>query len=52
MNTTTWIREVDHDGILTIPEDILESTGCKEGDVLEWINREDGSVELRKVNES
>ena len=52
MNTTTWIREVDDDGILTIPEDILESTGWKEGDVLEWINREDGSFELRKVNES
>ena len=49
---TTWIREVDDDGILTIPEDILESTGWKEGDVLEWINREDGSFELRKVNES
>ena len=49
---TTWIREVDDDGILTIPEDILESTGWKEGDVLEWINREDGSFELRKLNES
>ena len=49
---TTWIREVDNDGFLTIPEDILESTGWKEGDMLEWINREDGSFELRKTNES
>jgi len=52
MKTTTWIREVDDDGFLTIPEDILESTGWKEGDMLEWINREDGSFELRKTNES
>lgn len=49
---TTWIRKVDDDGFLIIPEDILESTGWKEGDVLEWINREDGSFELRKTNES
>lgn len=49
---TTWTREVDDDGILTIPEDILESTGWKEGDVLEWIDRKDGSFELRKLNES
>ena len=51
MKTTCSIK-VDDDGFLTIPEDILESTGWKEGDVLEWINREDGSFELRKTNES
>ena len=49
MNTTLTI---DDDGVLTFPPDILEVTGWKEGDVLEWIDREDGSFELRKVNES
>lgn len=44
--------KVDDDGFLIIPEDILESTGWKEGDVLKWIDREDGSFELRKTDES
>tara|TARA_A200000159_G_C7158477_1_gene270262 strand:+ start:426 stop:575 length:150 start_codon:yes stop_codon:yes gene_type:complete len=49
LNTTLTI---DGDGVLTFPPEILEVTGWKEGDVLEWIDREDGSFELRKVNES
>ena len=49
MNTTLTI---DDDGVLTFPPEILEMTGWKDGDVLEWIDREDGSFELRKVNES
>ena len=49
MNTTLTI---DDDGVLDFPPEILEVTGWKEGDVLEWIDREDGSFELRKVNES
>ena len=48
MNTTLTID----DGVLTFPPEILKETGWKEGDVLEWIDREDGSFELRKVNES
>ena len=43
---------VDEDGFLTIPEDILQETGWKEGDVLQWIENEDGTLELRKVDES
>ena len=42
---------VDDDGVLTLPEDILQETGWKEGDVLEWID-DDGSFILRKVDES
>ena len=52
MKTTTWIREVDDDGFLIIPDDILESTGWKEGDMLQWIDRNDGSFELRKHDET
>lgn len=47
MNTTV----VGDDGVLTLPEDILQETGWKEGDVLEWID-DDGSFILRKVDES
>ena len=43
---------VDDDGVLTFPPELLEVTGWKEGDMLEWVNREDGSFELRKTNES
>ena len=43
---------VDEDGFLTIPEDILQETGWKEGDMLEWIEQDDGTLELRKVDES
>ena len=49
MKTTLTI---DDDGLLTLPEDILQETGWKEGDVLEWIENKDGTIELRKVDES
>jgi bifunctional DNA-binding transcriptional regulator/antitoxin component of YhaV-PrlF toxin-antitoxin module len=49
MKTTLTI---DDSGMLTFPPEILEMTGWKEGDMLEWIDREDGSFELRKPNET
>jgi bifunctional DNA-binding transcriptional regulator/antitoxin component of YhaV-PrlF toxin-antitoxin module len=49
MKTTLTI---DDDGILTFPPELLEVTGWKEGDMLEWIDRGDGSFELRKNDES
>ena len=39
---------VDENGVLTFPDDILEATGWKEGDVLEWIPNDDGSFTLVK----
>jgi bifunctional DNA-binding transcriptional regulator/antitoxin component of YhaV-PrlF toxin-antitoxin module len=49
MKTTLTI---DDDGVLTFTEEILQETGWKEGDVLEWIDCKDGSFELRKIDES
>ena len=46
------ILTIDDDGVLTFPPELLEVTGWKEGDMLEWINRKDGSFELRKFDES
>ena len=40
---------VDEDGILTLTDEILEATGWKEGDELEWIDLKDGSFQLRKT---
>ena len=39
---------VDDDGILTFTEEILQETGWKEGDMLEWIPNDDGSFTLVK----
>ena len=52
-NTTSrvWLRDVDQDGVLTFPDDLIEQTGWEEGDTLEWhISEEDGSITLTKVD--
>ena len=40
---------VDNNGILTFTPELLEETGWKEGDVLEWIDNKDGSFNLVKI---
>jgi bifunctional DNA-binding transcriptional regulator/antitoxin component of YhaV-PrlF toxin-antitoxin module len=34
------------------PDDLLEAANLKEGDPVEWIDRGDGSFELKKVTKS
>ena len=55
MNSTKnrWTLTIEEDpetgdGILTFPEDLLEQAGWKEGDVLEWIDLNNGSWQLKK----
>ena len=43
-----WVLPVDDDYNITFPEDLLEQTGWKEGDVLEWIDQGDGSFKMIK----
>ncbi len=43
-----WYLDVDDDGILTFPPELLKQTGWEEGDSLQWIDNEDGSFTLRK----
>lgn len=40
------------DLILPFPDDLLESAGWKEGDILEWIDNKNGSWTLRKKDET
>ena len=40
---------VDENGILTFPDELLEKTGWKEGDGLEWNPNDDGSFTLVKI---
>lgn len=43
---------VDENGILNLPDDLLKETGWKEGDMLEWIDNEDGSFTLVKKDDA
>ena len=50
-----WQLPVQVDGLtgdcfVNLPDDLLERAGLKEGDTVEWIDRNDGSFEVRKVN--
>jgi bifunctional DNA-binding transcriptional regulator/antitoxin component of YhaV-PrlF toxin-antitoxin module len=48
MNT---ILTIDDDGVLTFTEEILQETGWKEGNMLEFIDNGDSFI-MRKVDES
>jgi len=41
---------IDDDGVLILPEELLQTLDWKEGDELQWIDKGDGSFELRKVD--
>jgi len=50
-----WVLPVEVDGLtgecyIQLPDDLLELANLKEGDQIEWIDRKDGSFEMRKVN--
>ena len=50
-----WVLPVQIDGLtgecsINLPDDLLERAGLKEGDMVHWIDRKDGSFEVRKVN--
>jgi hypothetical protein len=52
---TKWVLPVQVDGLtgdcfVNLPDDLLERAGLKEGDTVEWIDRNNGSFEVRKVN--
>ena len=53
-NNSTWTVTVIEDGedvILPFPDELLATTGWREGDTLEWIDNEDGTFTLQKVPE-
>ena len=43
---------IDDDGVLTFSDEILQETGWKEGDMLEWIDCKDGSLSLVRIDET
>ena len=49
-----WVLPVQVDGLtgecyINLPDDLLERAGLKENDMVHFIDRKDGSFELRKV---
>ena len=54
---TKWILPVQVDGLtgecfVEFPDDLLERAGLKEGDTVEWIAKDDGTIEMRKVTKN
>lgn len=50
-----WVLPVQVDGLtgecyINLPDDLLEAANLKEGDQVEWIDLNNGSFEMRKVN--
>jgi bifunctional DNA-binding transcriptional regulator/antitoxin component of YhaV-PrlF toxin-antitoxin module len=44
----TWTLTVEEDGIISLPQDLLDAAGWREGDYIHWIDRQDGSWQLVK----
>ena len=44
----TWTLTVEEGGIISLPQDLFDAAGWREGDCLHWIDRHDGSWQLVK----
>lgn len=44
----SWQLHIDKNGIVTLPDDLLAVTGWKTGDVLLYIDNQDGSYSIVK----
>ena len=53
--TKLWTVRIEQDGwghpIITIPDQIVEMMGLSEGDVIKWIDNNNGTWTLEKENE-
>lgn len=43
-----WELTVDEDGAVVLPEDFIEQTGWREGDIIEFVPRADGTWHLER----
>lgn len=44
----SWTLTIEEDGVLCLPQDLLDAAGWKEGDCLNWVDNHDGSWSLVK----
>jgi bifunctional DNA-binding transcriptional regulator/antitoxin component of YhaV-PrlF toxin-antitoxin module len=50
--TKSWICDVDEEGILIFPDELWDLLGWKEGDTVEFLDNQDGTFSMVKVNET
>lgn len=48
VDRTSWTLQVDENGVIMLNEEILERTGWKVGDVLEFENLNNGSILVKR----
>ena len=48
--TKSWVCDVDEEGVLVFPDELWDLLGWQEGDTVEFLDQEDGSFILRKVD--
>ena len=46
------VEQVHEEYFITFPDDLLEAANLKEGDDVEWVDRDDGSFLLQKVTKT
>lgn len=51
IESTVEYNEDFNEHMIVIPEEILDSLGWEEGDVLEWIDNKNGSLTLIRIDE-
>jgi bifunctional DNA-binding transcriptional regulator/antitoxin component of YhaV-PrlF toxin-antitoxin module len=50
--TSTWTLPIDEDGVLTLPDELWNLLDWKEGDQIEFLDQDDGSFLLVKIDET
>lgn len=50
--TASWTVSVDEEGVLVFPDELLAQLDWKENDLIEWLEQSDGSIILKKCEQS
>lgn len=50
MNSKSWILEVDEEGVVQFPQELLDDYGLTPDTVVEWSINDDSSISFKKVN--
>ena len=50
--TNSWVLPVTEEGVLTLPDELWQELDWREGDEIEFLEQEDGSFLLVKVDET
>lgn len=50
MNSKSWTLEVDEEGVVQFPQELLDDYGLTPDTVVEWSINDDSSISFKKVN--